>query len=220
MTPERFARLQETLDRRQPDLTVVLENVHKPHNFSAILRSCDAVGILEAHAISPRGRVRGHKPTASGSDRWVRTRTHASTGEALAHLRGRGLRILAADLREGAVPYQEEDYTGPTAILLGQEKLGVSAEAAAGADGFIVIPMVGMVASLNVSVAAALILFEARRQRATAGLYEGRRLDEATFRTTLFEWAWPELAAWYRAEGKPYPELGKDGQILPTIPAE
>ena len=218
MTPERFRRLRTTLDRRQPDLTVVMENVHKPHNFSAVLRSCDAVGVLEAHAVTPRGPVKGHRATSSGSNRWVRAHTYGTTAEAVAVVKEQGLQILAADLREGAIPYREADFTRPTAILMGQEKFGLSDEGAEAADGFVIVPMVGLVASLNVSVAAALLLFEAQAQRARAGLYDRRRLDDETYRTTLFEWAYPELAEYCRREGFEYPRLGEDGEILDPIP--
>ena len=218
MTPERFQRLKETLDRRQPDLTVALENVHKPHNFSAILRTCDAVGIFAAHAVTPRGPIRESRPTSGGSHRWVQTATYGTTTEVLDHLRQRGFRILAADLRPGAIDYRQEDYTAPTALLMGQEKFGVSDEAAAGADGFVTIPMLGLVASLNVSVAAALILFEAQHQRSSAGLYDRRRLDAETWNRTLFEWSYPELAAYCQAEGLLYPRLGAEGELLDPIP--
>jgi tRNA (guanosine-2'-O-)-methyltransferase len=219
MTPERYRRIRAVLDRRQPDLTVLLEDVHKPHNFSAILRSCDAAGVFETHATSPSGRVRRHHPTSGGSGKWVGVRVHPTVAGALADLRERGLRILAAHPTAAAADFREEDYARPTAILLGQEKTGVSAAAAAGADGFVAIPMVGMVASLNVSVAAALILFEAQRQRAAAGLYDRPRLDEETYRRTLFEWGYPEIAAYCREIGHPYPRLDEEGRLLDPVPA-
>lgn len=220
MTPERYRRIRSVLNRRQPDLTVLLEEVHKPHNFSAILRTCDAVGVLEAHAVTPSGRgVRRHKPTSAGSGKWVKVTTHDRVTDALATLRERGFHVLAAHLTSQAVDFRAPDYTRPTAILLGQEKLGVTDEAAAGADGFIAIPMAGMVASLNVSVAAALILYEAQRQRSRAGLYDTPRLDLETYRRALFEWAYPELAAYCREIGHPYPRLDDEGRLLDPVPA-
>lgn len=218
ITRERFARLRRTLDRRQPDLTVLLEGVHKPHNFSAILRTCDAVGVLEAHATAPTGRVRRSRATSSGTAKWVGVRAHASIADALTALRREGLRIVAAHLDDAAVDFRRQDYTRPTAILLGQEKLGVTPQAAAGADALVSIPMLGLGASLNVSVAAALILFEAQRQRAEAGLYDRSRLDPETYRRTLFEWAYPELAAYCRQTGAPYPRLDADGRIRDPVP--
>jgi tRNA (guanosine-2'-O-)-methyltransferase len=155
---------------------------------------------------------------AQGTKRWLRVRTHASLYEAFDHLRDTGHQILAAHLDERAVDFREVDYTMPTAILLGEEKDGVTTEAAARADRWIVVPMAGMVASLNVSVAAAVILFEAQRQRAAAGCYTGRRLDPQTYRHTLFEWAYPALAKRCRREGEPYPDLGPDGELLGPVP--
>lgn len=218
MTPERFRRIVRVLERRQPDLTVVMENVHKPHNFSAVLRTCDAAGVFEAHAVTRDGTLAVADAVAQGTKRWVEVRTHAGLHEAFDHLRERGFRILAAHLDERAVDFREVDYTRPTALLLGQEKDGVTPEAAARADGWIAVPMAGMVASLNVSVAAAVVLFEAQRQRAAAGLYDRRRLDEETWRRALFEWAYPALAERCRREGVPYPPLGPDGEILGEVP--
>lgn len=218
MTPHRFAKLRAVLERRQPDLTVLMENVHKSHNFSAVLRTCDAVGIGEAHAVAPKTTFRVYSGLAGGARRWVEVHKWASLEEAFAVLRGQGLQILAAHPAREAVDFRAIDYTRPTAVLLGQERDGVTAEAAGGADGWIVIPMMGTGLSLNVSVAAALILFEAQRQRAEAGLYDHPRLPAETRRRRLFEWAYPEIAELCRNNGTPYPELSEDGEILGDVP--
>ncbi len=217
MTSERFRRLRAALDRRQPDLTVLLENVHKPQNFHAILRTCDAVGVATAHAVTPAGPVRRHSFVAAGSDRWVAVESHPTIAGGLSALRAAGLHVLAAHLAPEARDFREADYTRPTAILLGQEKHGLSAEALAGADGFVRIPMAGLVSSLNVSVATALILFEAQRQRTAAGLYDRVRLDAASYEQTLFEWAYPELADYCRRHGRPYPRLDPDGELIDPV---
>ena len=107
------------------------------------------------------------------------------------------------------------DFTQPTAVMMGAELHGVSPEALAVADTHVVIPMVGMVHSLNVSVATALLLYEAQRQRTESGMYAQCRILPAEFERTLFEWAYPSLAADYRREGRPYPTLTEDGEILP-----
>ncbi len=188
MTEARRRRIEEVLRRRQPDLTVLLENVHKPHNLSAILRSCDAVGVLEAHAVNPTGGVPTFNETSGGSHKWVYLRVHPSIREAMAYLKERGFRVYATALREDAQDFREVDYTQPTAILLGAEKWGVSEEALALSHGAIKIPMLGMVQSLNVSVAAAVILFEAQRQRLEAGLYQNPRLDPNLYQRVLEDW--------------------------------
>jgi len=212
-TEARVRRLKAVLDRRQPDLTVLMENVSKPHNFSAILRSADAVGVYEAHAVHPTGGVPTHHHTAAGAARWVYLKVHPDVETAVQHLKDRGFSIYATRLSDDAVDYREVDYTRPAAILLGSEKWGVSEQAAGLADQSIVIPMLGMAQSLNVSVAAAVILFEAQRQRLAAGLYDRPRLEAESYRRTLFEWLYPELARELRERGEPYPELDAEGRI-------
>jgi tRNA (guanosine-2'-O-)-methyltransferase len=223
MTPQRLARLRALLDHRQPDLTVLMENVHKPHNFSAILRTCDAVGVFEARAVAPAGRLRRYPTTSGGSHKWVHTRFSPTLGEALGELRASlrpfgEVQLLAAHQHERSIDYRAADYTRPTCILLGQEKDGVSAEAAAAADAFIVIPMHGMVASLNVSVATAVVLYEAERQRAAAGLYAQPRMESQLYQRTLFEWAYPDVAAYCRRLKLPYPRLDDDGELIDPVP--
>ncbi|MGL5265713.1 MAG: tRNA (guanosine(18)-2'-O)-methyltransferase TrmH, partial [Plesiomonas shigelloides] len=155
MTPERFQRIQQMLALRQPDLTVCMEQVHKPHNVSAVIRTADAVGVHEVHAVWPGDRMRSLVSTAAGSNNWVEIRTHRTIGAAVGHLKAQGMQVLATHLSDKAVDFRSIDYTRPTCILLGQEKTGISEEALALADHQIIIPMVGMVQSLNVSVASA-----------------------------------------------------------------
>lgn len=220
-TPRRFRRLRCVLDRRQPDLTVLMENVHKPHNLAAVLRTCDAVGVLEAHAVTPEAtRPALHGAVTASAGKWLPVRPWAALGPACDHLRGAGFQLVAAHPAAGAVDFRSVDYTRPTALVLGQEKEGVSAEAVARADRLVVIPMLGMLPSLNVSVAAAVILFEAQRQRAAAGLYERSRLDPERHRATLFEWAHPVLAERCRAAGMPYPALDEEGGVAGPVPRE
>lgn len=214
MLPRRYHLLQTVLNKRQPDLTVLMENVHKPHNLSAILRTCDAVGVLTAHAVSDRGGVKTFNETAKGSEKWVELQVHPNTETAIADLQSQGFKVYAAHLSERAVDYREIDFTQPSAVLLGTERWGVSETAATLCDRPIIIPMVGMVESLNVSVANSVILFEAQRQRLAAGMYDQPRLDPSEYRRILFEWAYPELARRYRAKGDAYPALDEDGQLV------
>lgn len=213
----RLQHLRAVLDRRQPDLTVLMENVHKSHNLSAIVRSCDAVGVLEVHAVSRRERVRLFHKIAGGTRRYLEVRRHRSLSAAFAHLEERGFTILAAHPATGAVDFREVDYTRPTAILLGQEKDGVSAPAASLAHRWVAIPMLGMGTSLNVSVAAALILFEAQRQRRAAGLYARSRLDPERYRQKLFEWIYPRVAEVCRRRSLPYPALDEEGRLVGPV---
>jgi tRNA (guanosine-2'-O-)-methyltransferase len=214
MSASRLARMRATLDRRQPDLRVLLDGVHKTHNVSAILRTCDAVGVAQAHAVWPGDRFRVHRNCSAGAGQWVDVVTHADVTEAVAALRESGHRIYAAHLSDRAVDFRSVDYTRPCAVLMGAELWGVSDAAAELADEHVIIPMAGLAESLNVSVAAAVILFEAQRQRTLAGLYDAPRLEPERYRRTLFEWLHPRVAAHYRKRGRPYPALDEDGHVL------
>jgi tRNA (guanosine-2'-O-)-methyltransferase len=207
MTPNRARRIREVLDRRQPDLRVVTDAVHKGHNLSAIVRSCDAFGVLWMHAVVGDADFRTFRSTAMGSQRWVEIRRHAEVGDAIGTVQGEGLQVVVAHLAEDAIDYREVDFTRPTAILMGAEKQGPSATAVAMADQPITIPMVGMVESFNVSVATAILLAEAHRQREAAGLYDRPRLDDATWRRLFFEWGEPRLADFCLRHDLPYPEI-------------
>lgn len=218
MTPRRFARLRAVLDRRQPDLTVVLDDVHNAHNVSAIVRTCDAVGVFEVHAVTREPRFRLKAKSAKGAHRWVALRIHPDLEAAVAVVRASGSTLLAAHPTPGATDFRAIDLTRPTAVLLGTELEGLSAAALAHCDGAIHIPMLGAGTSLNVSVAAALVLFEAQRQRAAAGLYDRPRLEPASQAATLFEWCHPRLAAFCRKKGLPYPPLDDDGALAGPLP--
>jgi tRNA (guanosine-2'-O-)-methyltransferase len=217
MLPDRFRRLRSVLQRRQPDLTVLMEQVNKPHNFSAILRNCDAVGVLEAHASPAPGRP-FPAPRDLGGDRPVGAGTAAPRCEVgRGGAQGAGFILVAAHPGDGAKDYRDADLTRPTALVMGAELHGVSDEALALVDEQVVIPMAGMVRSLNVSVAAALLLYEAYRQRDAAGMYDRSRLPEDRFDRLLFEWAYPDFARGFRERGLPYPALGDDGEILGSL---
>ena len=142
MTPERFRKLQDILRRRQPDLSLLMDNVHKPHNLSAIVRSCDAVGVFEVHAVSHLPRVRAHKDAASGAGKWVRIQRHTELGAAVAQLKQANMQILAAHLSESAVDFRDIDYTRPTTIMLGAELHGVSEQGLQLADQHIILSLI------------------------------------------------------------------------------
>lgn len=214
MLSERFQRIREVLGRRQPDLTVLMDRVNKSHNFSAILRNCDAAGVLEAHVVLPEKGLPLHHGTSAGTKKWVRVRMHQTIPDAFADLRMLGFRVVAAHPSDDAIDYREFDYTQPTAILVGAERDGVSAEGLELADVHVSAPMQGMVRSLNVSVATSLLLFEAMRQREAAGMYAASRLSPDDFERHLFEWTWPSIASKRRREGRPYPKLTEDGDLV------
>ncbi|MEH2922121.1 tRNA (guanosine(18)-2'-O)-methyltransferase TrmH [Samsonia erythrinae] len=220
MTPQRYARIKEMLSCRQPDLTICMEQVHKPHNVSAVIRTADAVGVHQIHAIWPTSRMKTLASSAAGSNSWVQVKTHRSISEAISHLKAAGMQVLATHLSEQAVDFREIDYTRPTCILLGQEKTGITAEALKLADRDIIIPMTGMVQSLNVSVASALILYEAQRQRQIAGMYQRENcpLNEEEQQRLLFEGGYPVLARVAKRKGLPRPYIDHHGQIVADAP--
>jgi len=215
MTPERFERLKGALRRRQPDLTVVMDRVSKSHNFSAVLRNCDAAGVLEAHFVRPRrSALPLHYSSSAGTKKWVSVRRHADVRSAVGHLRDRGFTVLAAHPSGRSVDFREVDYTRPTALMMGTERHGLTDESLGLADEHVEVPMMGLARSLNVSVATSLILFEAVRQRQAAGMYEQSRLSPEAFERKLFEWAYPAIARARRREGRPYPGLSADGELI------
>lgn len=217
MAEKRFHRVKSVLDRRQTDLTVCLDEVHKHHNLSAIVRTADAVGCHHIHAVWPQEQRRLTNNTSGGSKNWVETHMHEHIDEAVATIREQnpGVQLLATNLSDTAVDFREIDYTKPTAIIVGQERLGISDRALEHADQHIVIPMQGMVQSLNVSVAAALILYEAQRQRDAAGLYQRTdMMDPVVKHKLLFEGCHPIIATRCRDKGLPYPPLDEHGEIV------
>jgi tRNA (guanosine-2'-O-)-methyltransferase len=215
MNPERYQRIQTVLKARQPDLTLCLEQVHKPNNVSAVIRTADAAGVHKIHAVWPDDKMRTLSHTSAGARNWVEVDTHDTVQQAVSELKAQGMQVLATNLSDSAVDFREIDYTKPTAIILGGEKHGITGEALELADQDIIIPMVGMVQSLNVSVASALILFEAQRQRELAGMYnrEVSALPEETIHRILFERGHPVLAKVAKRKGLAYPPLDELGQI-------
>lgn len=220
MTPERFRRLHRVLARRQPDLTVLMDGVHKPHNLSAVARSCDAVGVMEVHMVPVDDPEPLHHEISAGAAKWVPMRSWDSVEAAATALRERGFQLVAAHPARDAVDFRVPDYTEPTCFVMGSELHGLSDGALALVDRTVAVPMLGMVRSLNVSVASAVLLYEAQRQREAAGAYAGPRLAPERFRRVLFEWAYPELARRCREADLPYPALDEDGAVveMPPLP--
>ncbi len=190
-TTRRQQRIRGVLGRRQPTVTVVLEDVHDGHNVSAVLRSCDAVGMLDVHLVyvqdtPPRGSF--HDGSSASAAKWISPHVHESIGACYAALRESGHWIFATALRAGSLDLYRVDLTAPVALVFGNEMRGVSAEAIELADGCIHIPMQGMVESLNISVACAVTLYEVMRQRREAGMYDTPQLDAARRESLESSW--------------------------------
>ncbi len=217
MIEQRNQRIMHTLNRRQPDLTVVMENVHKPHNLSAIARTCDGIGVGHIHAVVPKGSFRLGGKAASGTQKWVKAKYWRDTAETVASLQQKGFTVYAADLNPDAIDYRAIDYTKPTAVLVGSELVGVSKEAVAAADHTMTVPLYGMVESLNVSVATAIVLYEAARQREAAGMYEQCRIPQDEFDQLRFEWLHPAVAKYCKRKHLPFPELHEEENIIEGV---
>lgn len=194
MTPERTERLEYVLSRRQPDLTVVLENVFDPHNISAVMRTCDAVGIQEIFILNtkiPRHKKWGAKSSSSAA-KWLTIHQFENADKCFAEIRKRYKKIYTTHLAAGAVSLHELNLTEPVALVFGNEHSGVSDEIIAMADGNFIIPQVGIIRSLNISVACAVTLYEAFRQKNNAGHYNNIKLEGQQLETLRAEWGFIE----------------------------
>jgi tRNA (guanosine-2'-O-)-methyltransferase len=172
ITGRRLQRMASVLARRQPDVAVVLEGVHDPHNVSAVLRSCDATGVPAVHLVY-RDKELPQLSTgvAAGTQRWLDVHLHAGVEDCYAELRRIGMRIYATTIEGPTVDLHDLDLTRPCAFVFGNEARGLSPAAIELADARLQIPMMGIAESLNVSVASAVTLYEMLRQRRRAGLY-------------------------------------------------
>ena len=215
--PRRFERIKNVLNCRMKNLTVLVEDVNKPHNLSAILRTCDAAGVFEANFIDKRSNIKTFNSTAQGSQKWVKLNNYKDNISAISELKDKGYKLYGTSLNNKSIDYRKFDYCENTCFVLGAEKWGLSNELISMVDQSIFIPMRGMVQSLNVSVAASILLFEAIRQRKNKGILpsngEGLNIDE--YQKTLFEWCYPELAAVYKKSAKEYPKLNDQGELDP-----
>jgi len=215
MTPERYQKILSVLCKRQVDLTVVVDRLHIGRNLAAIRRSCDALGVGTIHAVVPEGfQQKRFAGTTMGSHKWVELKRHRSASEAISVVRAQGMQVLAADVGERTLDYRCVDFTRPTAILMGAEVDGVSEEAEGMVDGFFSVPMLGMVESFNVSVASALVLAEAIRQRTECGMLDKPSLSKEEIAQLAFEWGYPKLKRYYQGKNLPYPALDEEGQLM------
>ncbi len=190
-TTKRVDKIRRILSRRQPDLTIILENVHDAHNVSAVLRSCDAVGIFSV-CLLYYGECEFpdlSKRSSASAKKWVDQTRYSSVDECFSSLKEQGFRILTTALGKNAVSIYETDMTEKVAIVFGNEHSGVSKEALEKADGNIVIPQVGMIQSLNISVACAVTVFEAFRQRNAKGMYDSVRFNEEKLESLVEDWS-------------------------------
>jgi tRNA (guanosine-2'-O-)-methyltransferase len=194
MTPEREQRLTSVLDKRQDNITVVLENVFDPHNISAVMRTCDAVGVQDIYILNtkiPRHKKWGAKSSSSAA-KWLTIHQFDNAEECFSSLRKCYSTILTTHLSSDALSLHSIDLTKNIALVFGNEHSGVSEEIRALADANFVIPQVGMIRSLNISVACAVTLYEAYRQKSNAGHYNQKSMNDVRYNELLKEWGFRE----------------------------
>ncbi len=191
MTPERAAKIKRVLDHRQSGLAVIMENVHDPHNISAVMRTCDAVGIQDIYVLTtmiPRHKKFGRNSSASALG-WLTIHEYDNTKACMNTVKQKYNKIYATHLGVESHSLYDLDLTENVALVFGNEHAGVTDECLSYCDGNFIIPQVGMVQSLNISVACAITMYEAFRQRTLAGLYDGtRRLPENECKEIQKKW--------------------------------
>ena len=191
MTPEREEKIKKVLNHRQSGLVVVMENVHDPHNISAVMRTCDAVGVQDLFVLTTvisRHKRFGKKSSASAAG-WLTIHQYDNTKECMEAVRRHCDKIFATHLGVMSHSLYELDLTQRVALVFGNEHAGVTEECLGYCDGNFIIPQVGMVQSLNISVACAITLYEALRQRQLAGYYNGAaQLPAAEWNSLAKKW--------------------------------
>jgi len=190
MTPERQERLLSVLNKRQNNITVVLENVFDPHNIAAVMRTCDAVGIQDIYVLNTkiaRHKKFGQKSSSSAA-KWLTIHQFTEAAACFAELRRNYKHILTTHLSSDAVALHDINFTQSIALVFGNEHDGVSEEIRVLADGNFIIPQVGIIKSLNISVACAVTVYEAMRQKTLAGHYNEKALDTDRYNHLLQEW--------------------------------
>ena len=180
LEPKRIERIRKVSCLRQQDLTVVLENVHDPHNIGAVMRTCDSVGIHQVHVIYTEDRLGENnlklgKRSSAGTRKWVDVLVYRSIEECLDHLKPK-FKFYGAYVSPASPSLYDLELTQPAALVFGNEHDGISEQMLEKLDGTFFIPQVGMVRSLNISVACAISLYEAYRQR----LAHGKYIDDGT----------------------------------------
>jgi tRNA (guanosine-2'-O-)-methyltransferase len=195
MTSQRKERLTSVLNKRQHDITIVLENVFDPHNISAVMRTCDAVGLQDIYILNtkiPQHKKWGARSSSSAA-KWLTVHQFDNAEQCFSALKSHYSTILTTHLSGDAVSLHQIDFTKSIALVFGNEHDGVSEEIRNIADGNFIIPQVGIIRSLNISVACAVTLYEAFRQKSQAGHYNQSKLDDIRMKSLLVEWGLNEI---------------------------
>lgn len=208
---KRYNKIVSVLKHRQPSLALLAENLQDSHNLSAIARTCDAIGLMHLWTIAYNNdAMKIRNGISQGAAKWLNVRAFEDLDEIKHQAKQKEMQLVCTTFSSKAVDFRQIDYTKPTLIMMGQEGWGASEKAQAIADHHIIIPMMGMAQSLNVSVAAALILYEAQRQRMALKMYDSCQLDRKTYHRLLFKYCAPEIFRHYEKNNIRFPEQIED----------
>ena len=190
MTPARYNRMLSVIKNRQTNLTVVMENVNDPHNISAVMRTCDAVGIQDLYILNTKIAKHDYFGVKSSSSaaKWLTVHQFTDAKACFEALRKNYNKIYTTHLSSDAVSLYDIDFTDSVALVFGNEHDGVSEETIAMADGNFIIPQIGFIQSLNISVACAVSIYEAHRQKMAAGHYKEQSMSKERQDALLREW--------------------------------
>lgn len=187
MRPEREEKFKKAISKKQGNLAMILEDVHDPHNISAVLRSCDAVGVQEVYIVDSfaKDSMKFGKKSSASASKWLDFHFYDKIEDCISEVKLRYDKVLSTHLGAESVSLYDCDLTASVALLFGNEKDGVSQKGLELSDGNFIIPQVGLIQSLNISVACAISLYEAYRQREIAGMYDSPVLSQDA-QTALF----------------------------------
>jgi tRNA (guanosine-2'-O-)-methyltransferase len=190
MTTERTEKLLSVLHNRQVDLAVVMENINDPHNIAAVMRTCDAVGIQEIYVLNTK--INTHKrfgaKSSSSAAKWLTIHQFTDAASCFSVLRTKYDKIYTTHLATDSIGLYDIDFTNKIALVFGNEHDGVSEEIRQLGDGNFIIPQMGIIQSLNVSVACAVSIYEAMRQKKLAGHYDNCRIPDAQLNQIKKDW--------------------------------
>jgi tRNA (guanosine-2'-O-)-methyltransferase len=188
-TDERVEKITNVVKCRQHSLHVVLENIHDPHNVSAIFRTCDSVGVPKVSLLYTFEKFpKLSRISSASANKWVEKERYTNPDECIDKLHAEGFKVYSSMLAKDAIDFYSLDLTEKVAIVVGNEHRGISEEVAKKSDKTFYIPMHGMIQSLNVSVATAVILYETMRQRICKGMYPSKDFSKEELDKIIDQW--------------------------------
>lgn len=185
VTEARLEKINRIVKFRSKSLIPVLENIYDRGNISAVMRSAEAFGFYDFHIIDSVDQFKESARVTQGADKWLNVKKWNSTEVALKHFKDQGAKIYTTALTDSAMKMEDLDFSTPVALVLGNEKDGVSKKALELSDGNVLIPMVGFTQSFNISVAAALCFQEARKKSTTIDDVEAKALKASYILNSL-----------------------------------